>query len=76
MPYQFIAHSGRLGRTCRVLYLADDPPARRRAQLVRYHYNLGGLALQLDNSIKVGDWIKVDDVNGRVTDTHFPGTDS
>jgi small-conductance mechanosensitive channel/CRP-like cAMP-binding protein len=32
---------------------------------------LGGLALQLDNSIKVGDWIKVDDVNGRVTDIRW-----
>jgi small-conductance mechanosensitive channel/CRP-like cAMP-binding protein len=32
---------------------------------------LGGLALQLDSSIKVGDWIKVDDVNGRVTDIRW-----
>lgn len=32
---------------------------------------LGGLALQLDNSIKVGDWIKVDDVNGRVADIRW-----
>ncbi|TRX01612.1 mechanosensitive ion channel family protein [Candidatus Methylobacter oryzae] len=32
---------------------------------------LGGLALQLDNSIKVGDWIKVDDVNGRVSDIRW-----
>ncbi|TAK63176.1 mechanosensitive ion channel family protein [Methylobacter sp.] len=35
---------------------------------------LGGLALQLDNSIKVGDWIKVDDVNGRVTDIRWRST--
>jgi small-conductance mechanosensitive channel/CRP-like cAMP-binding protein len=27
---------------------------------------LGGLALQLDDSIDVGDWIKVDDVTGKV----------
>ena len=32
---------------------------------------LGGLALQLDNSIKVGDWIKVDDVNGQVVDIRW-----
>lgn len=32
---------------------------------------LGGLALQLDKSIQVGDWIKVDDVNGRVADIRW-----
>jgi small-conductance mechanosensitive channel/CRP-like cAMP-binding protein len=32
---------------------------------------LGGLALQLDNSIQVGDWVKVDDVNGRVADIRW-----
>jgi small-conductance mechanosensitive channel/CRP-like cAMP-binding protein len=32
---------------------------------------LGGLALQLDNSIKVNDWIKVDDVTGRVADIRW-----
>ena len=32
---------------------------------------LGGLALQLDNSIRVGDWIKVDDVVGRVRDIRW-----
>jgi len=32
---------------------------------------LGGLALQLDNSIRVGDWIKVDDTVGRVTDIRW-----
>jgi small-conductance mechanosensitive channel/CRP-like cAMP-binding protein len=32
---------------------------------------LGGLALQLDKSIHVGDWIKVDDVNGRVADIRW-----
>ncbi|MBS0337457.1 MAG: mechanosensitive ion channel family protein [Proteobacteria bacterium] len=32
---------------------------------------LGGLALQLDNSIRVGDWIKVDDVVGCVTDIRW-----
>lgn len=29
---------------------------------------LGGVALQLDNSLRVGDWVKLDDVSGRVTD--------
>lgn len=32
---------------------------------------LGGLALQLDNSIKVGDWVKVDDVSGRVSEVRW-----
>lgn len=27
---------------------------------------LGGIALQLDDSIQIGDWIKVDDLSGRV----------
>jgi len=35
---------------------------------------LGGLALQLDNSIKVGDWVKVDDVVGRVVDIRWRST--
>ncbi len=32
---------------------------------------LGGLALQLDNSIKVGDWVKVDDVTGKVSEVRW-----
>jgi small-conductance mechanosensitive channel/CRP-like cAMP-binding protein len=32
---------------------------------------VGGLALQLDDSIHVGDWIKVGDVNGRVVDIRW-----
>lgn len=32
---------------------------------------LGGLALQLDKSVRLGDWIKVGDVNGRVTDIRW-----
>lgn len=32
---------------------------------------MGGLALQLDNSIQVGDWIKVGDVNGRVAEIRW-----
>ncbi len=32
---------------------------------------LGGLVLQLDHSIRVGDWIKVDDVVGRVADIRW-----
>jgi small-conductance mechanosensitive channel/CRP-like cAMP-binding protein len=35
---------------------------------------LGGLALQLDNSIAVGDWIKVDDIAGRVVDIRWRST--
>lgn len=32
---------------------------------------LGGLAIQLDDSLRVGDWIRVDDVTGRVTDIRW-----
>lgn len=35
---------------------------------------LGGLALQLDNSIAIGDWVKVDDVSGRVIEVHWRHT--
>ena len=35
---------------------------------------LGGLALQLDNSIEVGDWIKVDDLIGRVAEIRWRST--
>lgn len=35
---------------------------------------LGGIALQLDESLKVGDWIKVDDVSGRVVDIRWRST--
>ena len=35
---------------------------------------LGGLAIQLDSSISVGDWIKVDDVVGRVADIRWRST--
>jgi small-conductance mechanosensitive channel/CRP-like cAMP-binding protein len=32
---------------------------------------LGGLALQLDSSIELGDWVKVDDIVGRVIDIRW-----
>ncbi len=35
---------------------------------------LGGLALQMDNSIQIGDWIKVDDISGRVVDIRWRST--
>ena len=35
---------------------------------------LGGLAIQLDNSIELGDWIKVDDVSGRIVDISWRST--
>lgn len=35
---------------------------------------LGGLALQLDNSVEVGDWIKVDDIIGKVVDIRWRHT--
>jgi len=35
---------------------------------------LGGLALQMDNSIKIGDWIKVGEVSGRVVNIRWRST--
>ena len=35
---------------------------------------LGGIALQLDNSIKKDDWVKVDDVVGRIVDIRWRST--
>lgn len=35
---------------------------------------LGGLALQLDNSVRIGDWIKIDDVRGKVVEVHWRHT--
>jgi len=35
---------------------------------------LGGLALQLDDSIRVGDWLKVDELTGRVVDIGWRST--
>jgi len=35
---------------------------------------LGGIAIELDNSISIGDWIKVDDIVGRVTDIRWRST--
>jgi small-conductance mechanosensitive channel/CRP-like cAMP-binding protein len=35
---------------------------------------LGGIALQLDESVEVGDWVRIDDVVGRVTDIRWRST--
>lgn len=32
---------------------------------------LGGLALQLDDSLEIGDWVRLDDVSGRVVDIQW-----
>lgn len=32
---------------------------------------LGGLALQLDNSLEIGDWVRLDDVSGRVVEIQW-----
>ncbi len=32
---------------------------------------LGGVALQLDHSIRIGDWVKVDDLSGRVAEIRW-----
>ena len=32
---------------------------------------LGGIVLQLDESMKVGDWVQIDEVRGRVTDVRW-----
>ena len=35
---------------------------------------LGGLAVQVDNTLQVGDWIKLDDLTGRVRDIRWRST--
>jgi small-conductance mechanosensitive channel/CRP-like cAMP-binding protein len=35
---------------------------------------LGGMALQLEDSVNIGDWIRVDDVSGRVMEVHWRHT--
>lgn len=35
---------------------------------------LGGLSLQLDNSIQKGDWIAINDIKGKVIDIHWRST--
>ena len=35
---------------------------------------LGGLAIQLDNSVQVGDWVRVDELTGRVRDIRWRST--
>lgn len=32
---------------------------------------LGGLALQLDNSLEIGDWVKMDDLSGKVVEIQW-----
>lgn len=36
---------------------------------------LGGLALQLDNSVQIGDWIALDNTRGQVMEVHWRHTD-
>src|SRR5438105_1872522 len=35
---------------------------------------IGGLAIQIDNSLQVGDWVRVDDVSGQVRDIRWRST--
>ena len=35
---------------------------------------IGGLAIHIDNSVQVGDWVRVDDINGRVRDIGWRST--
>lgn len=35
---------------------------------------LGGVVLQLDDSLRVGDWVKIDDIAGRVVDVRWRHT--
>ena len=35
---------------------------------------LGGLALQMDNSLEIGNWIRIDDLSGQVTDIQWRHT--
>jgi CRP-like cAMP-binding protein/small-conductance mechanosensitive channel len=36
---------------------------------------MGGVALQLDNSLKVGEWVQIDDLSGRVVDVRWRFTE-
>ncbi|MGB1885616.1 MAG: mechanosensitive ion channel family protein, partial [Gammaproteobacteria bacterium] len=36
---------------------------------------LGGIALQLDNSLRIGEWIKVGDINGKITEIRWRSTE-
>lgn len=35
---------------------------------------LGGVVLQLDDSLKIGDWVKIDDISGQVVDVRWRHT--
>src|SRR3954447_6079120 len=35
---------------------------------------LGGLSIQIDNTVQVGDWVRVDDVSGQVRDIRWRST--
>jgi small-conductance mechanosensitive channel len=35
---------------------------------------LGGLSIQLDNTVQVGDWVKIDDLSGQVRDIRWRST--
>lgn len=35
---------------------------------------IGGLAIHIDNSVQVGDWVRVDDISGRVRDIGWRST--
>ena len=35
---------------------------------------IGGLAIHIDNSVQVGDWVRVEDINGRVRDIGWRST--
>jgi small-conductance mechanosensitive channel/CRP-like cAMP-binding protein len=35
---------------------------------------IGGLAIHIDNSVQVGDWVRVDDIHGRVRDIGWRST--
>ena len=36
---------------------------------------MGGVALQLDNSLRVGEWVQIDDLSGRVVDVRWRYTE-
>ncbi len=36
---------------------------------------MGGVALQLDNSLRVGEWVQIDDLSGRVVDVRWRHTE-
>ena len=60
------ADVGNLGMSVRTLGAVVEKFGLQGQQL-----GLGGVALQLDNSIRLGDWVKIDDISGKVVEIRW-----